>query len=143
MTRAAIHLRPFQPGDEAKFELRLDFAREMRRLNWDWRKPPAPTWTLVRFPDQVIGFGGFVAQGLGHFQAFCFLAHVPRGDWPKLIDCARVAIDDLRRGHDAIVATALVREGFAGGAAVLERLGFLRSAEATAWPGYRVMAREL
>lgn len=143
MSRAAIHLRPFQIGDAAKFEPRLDFRREMQALNWDWSTGVPPgviAWTVVRFPDQVIGFGGAI-ESMNAWQAFAFLAHVPRGDWPMLVDCARAGLDQLERRHGAKKITALVRENFPGACHVLERLGFTRSTGATAWAGYRVMAR--
>lgn len=144
MARRPIHLRPFQPGDHLVFALRPDMAQEFARLDWPWAKRlPGPTWTLVRYPGEVIGFGGGHLVGPGAFQVYCFLADLPRGDWTMAIACARTALGRLEREHGGRTFTALLRVGHVAGERTLARLGFTRSAEASDWPGYRIMARGL
>lgn len=142
VARAPLHLRPWGPEDIGAFAMRPDMAEDFARVAWVWSKgAPGPTWTLVRFPDEVLGFGGGYPNAPGAFQAWCFLAKLPRGDWPMALRCARVALNKLQDEHAGWRITALVRLGFEPGARTLERLGFTRSTEASEWPGYHVMAR--
>lgn len=145
--RSAITIRPFREGDATAFEPRLDFRRELERIDFAaLARAPGPTWTIVRHeidgPGEVVGVGGFVRlDPLGAWRGFAILSHVPRGDWPQLMDCARDAIGRLERRWGAKLVAAAVREGFPAGRRVLERLGFSHDAQVSDWPGYRVLAR--
>lgn len=144
MSRRAIFLRPWRPGDERAFAPRADLAEEFAKVDWDWDWPPGPTWTVMRFPNQVIGVGGGVrVRRSATYQVWCVLAPVPRGDWPLLMRCARAAFDHLERSHGARTLTAYVRDDFAGAAATLDRLGFTRRTAPGSYEGYTVMARKL
>ena len=141
MTRAAIYLRPFEAGDADRFALRADCDQEFNRLAASWDAPfNGRVWTLERCPGQVLGFGGAVFHSAESAQAFAFLADVPRGDWPLVLGCARIALGHLERAGFKRITT-LVREDWPQAEATLERLGFTRSAEVSDWPGYRVMAK--
>lgn len=143
MARAPLHLRPWVPEDVGAFAMRADMADDFAKVVWLWSAgAPGPTWTLVRFPGEVLGFGGGYPSRPATFQAWCFLADLPRGDWPLALNCARAALNSLEAEHGARRITALVRLGFEPGERTLRRLRFTRSAETSEWPGYSVMARE-
>ena len=123
MARASLFLASWRAGDEDAFTPRPDAAAERAATGWDWsRGPPGPTWTLMRYPREVLGVGGGVMMAGGCMQAWSCLAELPRGDWAMAIDCA-----------------ALVRADFAGAARVIRRLGFADVGAGP--PGYRMFAR--
>jgi hypothetical protein len=138
-----VHLRPWQPGDERAFVPRPDMAAEGAALAWDWSNgPPGPTWSLIRWPAQVIGVGGGrPAAEPGVYQVWACLEAFPRGDWALAILCASAVIRQLERAHGARRLTVLVRKGVAPFERTMERLGFTRTTEASCWPGYLIMAK--
>ena len=136
MSRATLHLRPWRPGDLDAFDPRPDMAAEGAAARWDWSKgPPGPTWSLIRFPDQVIGIGGGLSQGrrlvpgVDDHGAEGF----PRGDWAHAILCAATVIRHLEKVHGAEAAD---RAGAARisrrGERTMEKLGFSRWSEGRA-----------
>lgn len=144
MGRRPIHLRPWRAGDETAFVPRPDMAAEGGAARFDWSKgPPGPTWSLVRWPEQVIGIAGGVpvASEPGVFQVWACLADFPRGDWGLAILCAATAIKHLESSHGAKRLTVLVKKDFHPARATMDRLGFKRTTEASCWPGYIIMAK--
>jgi hypothetical protein len=135
-------VRPYQRGDERRFTPRPDMREEMRRVGWDWTAgAPGPTWTLVRYHDQVLGLGGGFPQGLGAYQVWSALTELPRGDWAPAILCAAAVVRHLEQSHGARRLTVLVRKGFHQAERTMERLGFSRSTEPANWPGYLLMSK--
>lgn len=140
-----LRLRPWKPGDEDAFEVSADVAAERAMVAWDWSKgPPGPTWTLVRWSGEVAGVGGFHetardARG-ATFQAWCWLADLPRRDWPKTMWLAGRAIDHAARHHGARRLEATASARMPGAALCLQRLGFEWTGDVEiAGARYRVM----
>ena len=79
-----LFLRPWEPGDEAAFTPRADFAAEMAAGGHDWSAgPPAGVvWTICRWHGEVVGvaFSGYAgsADSIGVRCLAAVVSHAPR-----------------------------------------------------------------
>lgn len=122
---ASLWMRPYETGDERRFQPRADMAEDLAAAAWDWTQgPPGQTWTLIRADGTVLGLGGFVDRGQDVFEAWSVLGALRARDVFQALWLAARRIEGARivLGARRIVAGA--RAADLGACRGLERLGF-------------------
>lgn len=125
MDRRELALRPWEPGDQDAFVLRADFAADRAMVDWDWsRGAPGLTWSVVRGRREVIGVGGVIAHQASPWEAWAWLAEMPRRDWPTLLRMARGVLHRVEVVWGARIIEAGAHADNPAAIRCLRKLGF-------------------
>lgn len=123
-----LYLSPYQDGDLEKFVPRPDMSDDLRATTWNWAEgpPPGRTWTLMRpgVGGEVLGIGGLVDRGGGHFDAWAVLAPLQRRDWPGAFAQARRILHSAFGLMGAKTVEASAHADRPEAVALLRKLGF-------------------
>ena len=130
-----LFLRPWEPGDEAAFTPRADFAAEMAAGGHDWSAgPPAGVvWTICRWHGEVVGVAGALETEDGPhgeaqpwFHLWAHLADLSPREIAMALRLARACIRRLTMMYPGRRFVAYARESLSGSVRCLQALGLKR-----------------